>query len=162
MRRLTGFKIIRGRADQYVFEWQNKNEAGAQELYTYRGTEPPRPELLTSAREVAAVAAKMISLLVSGSEAREGASFYAMTVEYPSSGDFYRLKIKASMEIHHGYTFGYTTPNWKVWYRNMDELNNTIREAVQKLWQECWKYIDGERAQTKLEFADKQTKEVEA
>lgn len=163
MRRLTGFKISRsGPVDAYVFEWQNKNEAGAVETFTYRGIEPPRPQLLDRAKRVAMLAAKMVSLSITESEAEEGGVFKSISFEHPVGEDKYKVKIKASMAIHLGYTFDFTTPNWNVWYaHSRGEFNNTVRDTIHELLQECWKYIDGERAQTKLNFKMDEDKEQE-
>ena len=66
------------------------------------------------------------------------------------------------MSIQFGYTFDFTTPNWNVWYSNSrGEFNNNVRDTVRELLQECWKYIDGERAQTKLNFNMAEDKEQE-
>lgn len=161
MRQLTGFRINRsGAVDSYIFEWKNKNEAGAMESYTYKGIEPPRPELLKAAANVGALSARMISLNMTAEEVQTGSCFCGLKIEYPADGEYYRLQIKASIQLPLGYMFKYETPNWKVWYAgNKGEFNNKVKEIVQKLLQECWKYIDGERAQTKLTFTKEAEKE---
>ena len=163
MRKLTGFKISRsGPVDRYVFEWQNKNEAGAIETYTYQGVEPPRPQLLEKAKRAAKLAAKMVSLAVTESEVEDSGVFKSISFEYPTDNDKYKMRIKASVSIQFGYTFDFTTPNWNVWYSNSrGEFNNNVRGTVHELLQECWKYIDGERAQTKLNFNMAEDKEQE-
>ena len=163
MRRLTGFKISRsGPVNAYVFEWQNKNEAGAVETFTYRGIEPPRPQLLENAKRAAVLAARMVSLSVTESEAGESGVFKSIGFEYPVGKDMYKMRIKASVAIQLGYTFDFTTPNWRVWYSNSrGEFNNNVRNTVHELLQECWKYIDGERAQMKLNFKMDEDKEQE-
>lgn len=153
-RKLTGFKIkgLEGK-NQFVFEWTKKNDSGALETYSYRGIEPPRPELLTAAKNVAILACKMVNLSTTESEARSSALFYAINFEYPESDDRYEVKIKSSVEIQFGYQFTFSTPKWKVYYSNSrGEYNNMVRDTIHALLQECWKYIDGERAQTKLSF----------
>ena len=163
MRKLTGFKINRsGHVDAYIFEWQNKNEAGAVESFTYRGIEPPRPQLLEKAKRAAKLAAKMVSLAVTESEVEDSGVFKSISFEYPTDNDKYKMRIKASVSIQFGYTFDFTTPNWNVWYSNSrGEFNNNVRNTIHELLQECWKYIDGERAQTKLNFNMAEDKEQE-
>ena len=159
MRHLTGFRINRSDAlESYAFEWANKNEVGALESYTYKGIEPPRSELLEAAKRASIIAAKMVSLSLAEQDIMDGTTFYGLKIEYPSDSEYYKLKIKASAQLPTGYTFKYETPNWRVWYSGTrGDFNNAIKSTMQKLMQECWKYIDGERAQTKLTF----TKEAE-
>ena len=163
MRQLTGFRINRsGAVDSYIFEWVNKNDAGAMESYTYKGIEPPRPELLTAADNIALISAKMVNLSLTEKDVMDGGCFYGLKMEYPVDADYYKLQIKASVQIPWGYTFKYETPNWRVWYSNTKgDFNNTIKGAMQKLTQECCKYIDGERAQTKLAFTKQETEDEE-
>lgn len=163
MKYLTGFSINRsGTADSYIFEWKNKNDAGAMESYTYKGVEPPRPELLQAAANVGALSARMISLDMTAEEVQAGSCFCGLKIEYPADGEYYRLRIKASIQLPLGYMFKYETPNWRVWCTGTKgEFNNKVREIVQKLLQECWKYIDGERAQTKLRFTKEEEERAE-
>ena len=126
MRQLTGFRINRsGAVDSYIFEWVNKNDAGAMESYTYKGIEPPRPELLTAADNIALISAKMVSLSLMEKDVMDGGCFYGLKMEYPVDADYYKLQIKASVQIPWGYTFKYETPNWRVWYSNTKgDFNN--------------------------------------
>ena len=152
MRKLIGFRINHGGGvPSYIFEWQNTNEAGAVELYRYRGIEPPRPELQEAADRVANVATKMVELPTD-----RQALFHNIDMEYPAKmKNGYKLRIKATAPIQRGYLFTFSTPVWDVFYpADKGELNNTIRDAVLALMQECWKYIDGDRAQVKLDLGE--------
>ena len=151
VRKLLRFNITSN--DAYIFEWQKENDQQALETFSFRGKEPPRPELKAAAKNVAMLAAKMVGLSVTDSEKNAGAYFLGVKFSYPETNDRYRLRIHASQAIQSGYDFVYTTPKWNVYYSNAKgEMNNTIRTTIHTLLEECWKYIDGERAQTKLPF----------
>lgn len=155
VRKLLKFEITSKGA--YIFEWQKDNDAGYPERYSYRGTEAPRPELKETAKKVAQLAAKMVGLSVTDSERNSGAYFLGVRFSYPESNERYNLRIHASQTIQYNYEFVYQTPKWKVYYTNSrGEMNNIIRNTIHELLQECWKYIDGDRAQTKLPFAQKE------
>jgi len=155
VRKLLRFTITS--KDAYIFEWQKENDTMALETFSFCGKEPPRPELKSAAKDVAKIAAKMVGLSVTDSEANDGAAFLGVKFSYPETHDKYYLRIHASQAIQGGHDFIYTTPKWSVFYSSANgEMNNTIRNTVHKLLEECWKYIDGERAQTKLSFAQQE------
>lgn len=159
-RKLIGFKISGQKIQQYEFVWQKENEAGSKDIFTYRGVEPPRPELLAAAKNVAIMAARMVNLGITTDEAQNSALFYGLNFEYPDDIDGYELRIKSSVEIQYGYVFKFSTPKWKVYYaHSRGEFNNEVRDCIHKLMNECWKYIDGERAQTKLSFTETEAAE---
>lgn len=153
MRRLTKFKIGGSRYPVYTFAWEdNKDDGVAPEIYTYQGTEPPDPALIVAAREVGIMAAKMVSIHGTDSDFERGAAFHGLIIEYPKQLEGYQLRVQASMTYPwNGYTFKYVTPAWRVYHKDtFGDFNTKLRETVLKLMQECWKYIDGERAQVQL------------
>lgn len=155
MRRLTKFRIGGSRVPVYTFAWEDtKDEGMAPEVYTYQGTEPPDPSLMAAAGEVGVMAAKMISLNGTDSDFAKGMEFHGLSLEYPEKLEGYQLRVKASMTYPwNGYTFNFTTPAWRVYYKDtFGDFNTSLRESVLKLMQECWRYVDGERAQVKLGF----------
>lgn len=159
-RKLIGFKISGQKIPQYEFIWKKESASGSNDIFTYRGVEPPRPELLAAAKDAAILAVKMVGLSTTASEAQLSALFYGMTFEYPDNIDGYELRIKSSVEIQFGYVFKFSTPKWKVYYaHSRGEFNNEARDCIHTLMNECWKYIDGERAQTKLAFAETEAAE---
>ena len=99
----------------------------------------------------------MVSLNATDSDIHAGAGFHSLCFEYPKSIEGYKVRIKAEMEFPwNGYTFKYQTPAWRVYYgQQAGDFNNMIRDTIHAWMEECWKYIDGSRAQVPL-FDDRE------
>lgn len=111
--------------------------------------------MLEKSHAVGVLASRLVCLSVTGDDAWRGAKFHAISFDYPAGDpDSYIVRIRADMNYPwQPYTFTYTTPKWRVQYSNAaGDYNNEIRNIINELLQECWKYIDGERAQVKLGF----------
>lgn len=151
MRKLISFKISSGKIPAFSFEWQ-KTVEGLPEVYRLKSVESPDPALMEAAHAVAVLSSKMVSLNLTDSDADSGAMFHGISFEYQKELEGYFAKIKADMYLPwNGYNFAYSTPKWRVYYSNSQgDLNNNIRNTIHTLLEECWKYIDGNRAQVKL------------
>lgn len=151
MRKLISFKIGGGLIPVYSFEWQSDTE-GLPEIYRLKCSEAPDPALIEAAHEVGKLAAKMVSINATNSDMDKGAAFHGISFDYPKSFEGYRVKIKAEMTFPwNGYTFKYETPAWRVEYgAQQGEFQYIIKNSILGLLEECWKYVDGDRAQVKL------------
>ena len=153
-RRIRKFEIGRRQVFNITYEKDNENTGGCDTLQL-KCSEYPRPELIEAVKELSPYITEILELpddckdrliakkLTYTYDKKTAETSVTVTVKFyiPDAGTFAEVKIPARV-INHG------TPT------NEIPFTPECSEIIERLTTEIFQYIDGDRAQDKLNFDD--------
>jgi len=155
MRRLISFSL----GDSLKFLWEQKTDAGVEKL-SLTSSEPPAPELIEKYNSLILIIASMLNIpgTIQDMKEREGGcNILKVTFRYEEMADGkvnrdVKLKVAMYMALSAGKAT-ILTPFVADTAKHAGYLpDGSLARMLNDLEDECWKYIDGWRAQTHLDF----------
>lgn len=165
MRRLISCSI----GDKLQFIWEKKTDAGIEKM-SLTCSEPPAPELIDKYNSLILIIASMLNLPGTVQDMKErkgGCSILKVSFQYEEMADGQVLRdVKLKVAMYMALAADKATISTP-WIKDTSQHAGYLPEGslvrmLDDLEQECWNYIDGNRAQTRLEFKEAEAIKEEA
>ena len=165
MRRLISCSI----GDKLQFIWKKKTDAGIEKM-SLTCSEPPAPELIDKYNSLILIIASLLNLPGTVQDMKErkgGCTILKVSYQYEEMSDGQMLrdvKLKAAMYMALSAEKATILTPWiKDTSKHAGYLpEGSLVRMLDDLEQQCWNYIDGNRAQTHLNFKEAEAIKEEA
>lgn len=155
-RKIKSFEIGKHQIFKITFERENKN-TGAYDTYQIKCAEYPRPELIEAVKKLSPYITEILELpddykdrliarkLTYTYDEKTAETSVTITAKFyiPNDGTFIEVKVPKRV-------VNYKTPTSEI------PFTPECSEIIERLTTEIFRYIDGDRAQDKLNFDDRE------
>lgn len=149
------FRKIRITERGYTIVYDKENEEHYWEQHSLTATEYARPEFEDAMKRLAPIFVYMCQLAIDPKNIGRNVSIEEVSYAYPKKKPSY-LQVKGTAFLPNGREITLASPAWDIPTIH-DGITNGMDffQLLSNLEEEAWKYVDGERAQQKLDFSPK-------
>lgn len=150
MRRLLKFKsVVTDKGIAHDFVWEEVGEKGL-EKQTLHSTDYARPELDASLDELRFHLVRMCELAMDSDWISMHSRVHEIQFKYPKEEGDTSFTIKGIVFLKNSYNALKLNLPWWPFDNAEAECEGTVEHALNAVTEECWRFIDGDRAQQKL------------